>query len=294
MAIEAKFHALIDYAERLSGGIDSLLLASGHDEPLVRDDMPNGLLYELEYLCRVQFDATLHDLRHTWLSHVAPTHLRPLLEGLAQIAFILGNETEHPVGTAQQRATCLGLARVREEREAMTAAHPETVPARNIKEAAERVAIFEELHQRFGCPYPEDPRDWSCRNDDGKVCDHRSMWPCKGHPARKLTSPTIRRLSKRYDFNFREVEVASSLVLHMLLADRMWVDTGHGTNAFANAKYLMRASTLALTVSTYGLSIGLILDSVEPKAGLAVKAYMSALWKHPDMIEIGTGAWDPG
>jgi len=36
--------------------------------------------------------------------------------------------------------------------------------------------------------------------------------------ARRLTSPTIRRLSTRMDFQFRDIEVASSLVLHMLPA----------------------------------------------------------------------------
>jgi hypothetical protein len=294
---EARFHALVDYAEQLSGGVDALLIASGHHEPLVRDDMPNGLLFELDYLCRVQFDATLHDLRHPWLSHAAPTHLRPLLEGLAQIAFILGHETGHPVGTAQQRAICLGLARVREEDEAMKAARPETVPVGNIQESEQRVAIFEEMHQRIGCAYAKDVHVWKCRQADGAPCDHRSMWPCRITPAqpRKLTSPTMRELSKRMNFHFRDVEVASSLVLHMLLADRLWVDTGHGTNAFANAKYVMRASTLALAVSTYGVSIAFILDSVESAAGAAVRAFMSAMWKKPDMIEIGTGMWDqPG
>ena len=41
---------------------------------------------------------------------------------MAQIAFILGHETDHPLGTYQQRATCLALARAREEHEAMTQA----------------------------------------------------------------------------------------------------------------------------------------------------------------------------
>src|SRR5207245_10467168 len=136
---ELRFHALVDYAEEISLGFDRLLVASGNDQPQARDDMPNALLFELEYLCRLQFDATLHDLRHPWLSHAAPTHLRPLLEGLAQIAFILGHKTEHPVGTAQQRAVCLGLARVREEHEAMKAARPETVPVGNIQESEQRV-----------------------------------------------------------------------------------------------------------------------------------------------------------
>jgi len=162
---ELRFHALVDYAEEISLGFDRLLVASGNDQPQARDDMPNALLFELEYLCRLQFDAACHDLRHPWLSHAAPTHLRPLVEGMAQVAFILGRETSHPVGTTQQRATCLALARVREERDAMIAAHPNGVPDGNVKESQERVAIFEDLHLRLGCPYPEDGRDWLCRKE---------------------------------------------------------------------------------------------------------------------------------
>ena len=149
---QARFHALIAYAEAISEGFDRLLVASGNDQLQARDDMPNALLFELEYLCRVQFEATCHDLRHPWLSHAAATHLRPLLEGMAQIAFILGHETEDPVGTSHQRAICLALARVREEHAAMAAAHPDGVPEGNLKESLERVAIFDDLHQRVGLP----------------------------------------------------------------------------------------------------------------------------------------------
>jgi hypothetical protein len=291
---EARFHALIDYAQEISVGFDSLLISTGNDQPQARDDMPNALLFELEYLCRVQFDAACHDLKDPWLSHAAPTHLRPLLEGMAQIAFILGHETEHPIGTSQQRATCLGLARVREERDAMASANPDGVPEGNVKETQERVDIFEDMHQRAGCPYAEDVRDWPCRNDDGKPCDHRSAWPCKTKPAaaRRLTTPTIRRLTKRMDFRFRDIEVASSLVLHMLLADRLWVDTGQGTNAFAAAQYGMRASTLALALSSYGVSLGWVMDTLSLPAALVLRDYVAAMWKQPDMLEIGSGTWD--
>jgi hypothetical protein len=65
-----------------------------------------------------------------------------------------------------------------------------------------------------------------------------------------------------------------------------------GVDALLIASGLMRASTLALAVSTYGVSIAFILDSVEPATGAAVRAFMSAMWKKPDMIEIGTGVWD--
>lgn len=291
---EIRFHALIDYAEEISNGFDRLLIASGNDQPWTRLDMPNGLLFELEYLCRLQLDAACHDLRHRWLSHAAPTHLRPLLEGLAQIAFVLGHETEQPVGTAEQRATCLALARVREEHDAMTATSPDSVPDRNIAEGQERIAILEELHARIGCPYPEDVRAWPCRKEDGTSCDHRSVWPCRVRPAaaRKLTTPTIRGLTKRMNHPFRDQEIASSLVLHMLLADRLWVDTGHGTNAFAPAAYAMRASTLSLAFSAYALGAGLIMDTISAPAGYVLRDYLSAMWTKPDLVEIATGAWD--
>jgi hypothetical protein len=270
---EARFHALVAYAQEISVGFDSLLISTGNDQPQARDDMPNALLFELEYLCRVQFDAACHDLRDPWLSHAAPTH---------------------PIGTSQQRATCLALARVREEHEAMASAKPDGVPEGNVKEGQERVDIFDDLHRRVGCPYAQDARDWHCRNDDGKPCDHRSAWPCKTKPAaaRRLTTPTIRRLTKRMDFRFRDIEVASSLVLHMLLADRLWVDTGQGTNAFAPAQYAMRASTLALSLSSYGVSLGWVMDTLSLPAALVLRDYVAAMWKQPDMVEIGTGAWD--
>ena len=95
------------------------------------------------------------------------------------------------------------------------------------------------------------------------------------------------------DFQFRDIEVASSLVLHMLLADRLWIDTGHGTNAFAPAPYVMRASTLALALSAYGVTLGWVMDTLDLAAALVLRTYMSDMWKKPDMVGIGTGAWDP-
>lgn len=59
--------------------------------------MPNSLLFELVHLTRLQFDAMCHDLSDPWLSHAAPTHLRPVLQGLGHVAFTLGHETDQPV-----------------------------------------------------------------------------------------------------------------------------------------------------------------------------------------------------
>ena len=292
---EQRFLELVVHAHAIGGLFDRMLIVSGNDQPQARDDMPAGMLFELAHLSRLQLDAACHDLTDPWLSHAAPTHLRPLLEGMSQVAFILGYETDSPIGTSQQRATCLAVARVREEHEAMVAASPESVPAGNIEEGRQRVVIFEELHERVGCPYQKDPRDWACRNEDGKPCDHRSAWPCRIQPAaaRKLTSPTIRRLSKLMAFRFRDIEVASSLVLHMLLADRLMVDAGDGTNRFANASYVSRASTLALALlSACGVTLAWAMETVSPPASQQVRDYMSEMWKKPDMIEIGTGAWD--
>ena len=291
---EKRFLALVVYAVDFAATFDRLLIEGGNNAPQARDDMPSALLFELAHLSRLQFDATCHDLSDGWLSHAAPTHLRPLLEGMGQIAFILGHETDHPVGSSQQRATCLSLARVREEHQAMSAADPTSVPFGNVEEGRERLRIFEEMHERIGCPYPSDARDWPCRKDDGTPCDHRSAWPCRTEPAapRKLTTPTMRRLSERMSFRFRDLEQASSLVLHMSLVDRLMVDTGRGTNAFANASYKTRASTLAMALSAVGPSLVWVMDYFDPAAAEALKDYMRSMWAKPDMQEIGTGAWD--
>ena len=291
---ERRFHALVDQAEQIEALFDRLLQVSGNDELQSRVDMPGGLLFELVYLSRLQLDAVCHDLRHPWMSHAAATHLRPLLEGMALVAFVLGHETDHPVGTSEQRAVCVSLARVREESEAMNAAQRDHVPEGNFAEHQERIKILEEMHRRIGCPYIEEPREWPCRKPDGKVCDHRSAWPCRTQPptARKLTSTTTRQLSQRMKFPFREIEQTSSLVLHMMLADRLWRDTGQGTNEFVPASYLMRASTLALALSAAGATLTWVIETLSPAAAVVLRKYMTDFWDLPDMKEIGTGAWD--
>src|SRR5258708_7189924 len=231
---EKRFHELILHALDLGGLNDHLLQISGNNVAVARDDMPDALLTEMLFLTRLQFDALCHDLTDAWHAHAAPTHLRPVLEGMAQIAFILGHETQNPVGTSEQRAACLALARAREAHRAMDTANPASVPPGNLEEGRLRVTFFEEIHDRVGCPFPADLANWPCREGDGQVCRHRDLWPCKREfkPApRLLSSPTLSRLSQRMSFPFTDLEQASSLVLHQSLLDRMMVDTGQGTNA---------------------------------------------------------------
>ena len=291
---EVRFQALLDYAASVGALSDQLLIDLGKNVSLQRDDLPDALLLELLTLSRLQFEATCHDLAHPWFSHAAATHLRPVLEGMAHIAFVLGHETYAPLGTSQQRATCLALARAREEYQAMADADPKTMAAGNPAEGLKRVQFYEELHDRVGCPYIEDPRAWPCRKDDNTPCDHRSAWPCRQKRAspRMLTSPTMRLLSKRLSFNFREVEQASALVLHLMLWDRMMVDTGEGTNALTNATYSSRAATLAMALSAFGECIVWVMETVNALAAHVLGDYIKAMWDKPDMVEIGTGAWD--
>lgn len=291
---EARVRALLDYAVSVGALSDQLLIDIGENVRLHRDDMPDALLLELLTLSRLQFEAVCHDLGHRWFAHVAATHLRPVIEGMAHIAFVLGHETNTPIGTSKQRAACLALARVREEYQAMSDADPKTVPPGNVAEGLKRVQFYEELHDRLGCPYIENPRAWPCRKDDKTPCDHRSAWPCRQKRAapRMLTSPTVKLLSERLSFNFREVEQASSLVLHLMLWDRMMVDTGTGTNEFADATYSTRAATLAMGLSAFGECIVWVMETINVPAAHVLSAYIKATWDKPDMVEIGTGAWD--
>lgn len=291
---EVRFRALLDYAVGVGALSDQLLINIGENVALQRDDLPDALVLELLTLSRLQFEATCHDLGHPWFSHAAATHLRPVIEGMGHIAFVLGHETNIPVGTSQQRAACLALARAREEYQAMADADPKTVPPDNVTEGLKRMQFYEELHNRVGCAYVDDPRAWPCRKDDSTPCDHRSAWPCRQKRAspRMLTSPTMRLLSNRMSFNFREVEQASSLVLHLMLWDRMMVDTGAGTNEFTNATYSSRAATLAMALSAFGTCIVWVMETINLPAARVLGAYVKATWEKPDMVEIGTAAWD--
>ena len=291
---EARFGVLILHAHDLGRAFDELLNRSGNTEPVARDDLPAALLFELMHLTRLQFDALCHDLSDAWLSHAAPTHLRPVLEGLGHIAFVLGHETDHPVGSAAQRAACLALARVREEHQAMVSAHPDSVPVGNLHEGPNRIAFFEDLHARLACPYPDNVRDWPCKEADGRACSHRETWPCRQTTAapRRLTTPTLRRLTHKLSFQFRDLEQASSLVLHLSLVDRMMVDAGPGTNALVSAPYAMRASTLAMGLSAYGQALVWVMETVDARAANILKAYIASTWKLRDMTEISTGVWD--
>lgn len=289
---ERRFDALLESAEHIGAGFDGLLVAAGHVEAPSRADMPAGLLNELAYLTLVQLNATCHDLRHPMMSHAAATHLRPLLEGTALVAFVLGHETDHPIGTAEQRATCVSLARANEEHEAMLAARHDHVPEGNLAESESRIAILEDLHRRLGCPYIEDAQLWPCRKADGTPCGHRRAWPCRVKTARLLTTTTTQLLSQRMNWMFREIEQTASLVVHMMLADRLWRDRGDGTNEFVNATYVLRASTLVLAASAAGTTLAWVMETMSAAAAEAMRQMMRDMWELPDLKEIGTGVWD--
>src|ERR1700674_464305 len=90
---ETRFRELLAHAVGMGELFDRLLIAGGHNDPLDRDDMPAYLLWEVLHLTRLQFEAACRDLEHPWFAYAASTHLRPVLEGMGHIAFVLGNET---------------------------------------------------------------------------------------------------------------------------------------------------------------------------------------------------------
>ncbi len=292
---EQRFGTLVIHAVEMGHLYDHLVQSRGHNQPVARHDMPSALLTEILHLTRLQFEALCHDLLDPWLSHAASTHLRPVLEGMAQLGFILGHETTTPVGTSRQRAACLALARARESHRAMVAASPRSVPDGNVEEGSRQVRAFEQLHEIVGCPYVDDPAAWPCREAHGGPCRHRELWPCKRitNPApRLLSSPTLLRLSKTMSFPFTDLEQASSLVIHQSLIDRMMSATSDGTNALRNATYKERALTLAMALSAYGGSLGWVMETMDMPAAGALGRYASDTWRRDDLAEIMRDEWD--
>src|SRR5205085_2674244 len=119
---EARFREVLVEAGRLRGRFDARLDELSGKKALAREDLPEHLLIGLSYLASAQHRAILLLLSEAWTSYAAEIQSRGLLEFLAHIAFVLGKETDSPVGTARQRATCLSLARAREEYQMMKAA----------------------------------------------------------------------------------------------------------------------------------------------------------------------------
>ncbi len=195
---ENGFRHLLVEAGRLRTLFDEKLLGVASQKHLDRADLPEYLLITLSYLASVQHRGALLLLSDAQASYGAEIQTRGLLEFLAHVAFVLGKETDAPVGTARRRAICLSLARAREEFQMMEEAEASgKVAPLQAAGAKERVDLYSKLHEAEGCPWVAQA-SWTCLVD-GKPCRHHSEWPCK-HPKarpRTLVCPTIDRLAER-------------------------------------------------------------------------------------------------
>src|SRR5215510_3049627 len=106
---EQRFAALLTIAGQARTHFDDALLRLAGDQPLSRTDLPDYLLIGMSYLASYQNQALLWCLAKPETSYGAEILARGLLEFLAQTAFVLGKETDSPIGTPEQRAACVSL-----------------------------------------------------------------------------------------------------------------------------------------------------------------------------------------
>jgi hypothetical protein len=140
---ESTFRHLLVVAGQTRSEFDKRLLSVAGQAPLRREDLPEYLLIGLSYLASVMHRAVLTLLADAKTSYAAEIQTRGLLEFLAQVAFVLGKETDDPVGSARQRATCVSLARSREEYFwLITAEDEERVERGRSARALERVWLY--------------------------------------------------------------------------------------------------------------------------------------------------------
>ena len=232
-----------------------------------RTDLPDYLLIGMSYLASYQNQALLWCLAKPETSYGAEVLARGLLEFLAQTAFILGKETDNPVGTAEQRAACVSLARAREEYQILHEAHEAGAVDRPVGNALERVQMYLDLHSKLGCPGRTTA--WPCLGDDGKTCRHKSQWPCfhELDPRPRMTvRHTLERLAARLNrLWLLHLYITSSLISHQQMIDRIVHPVeGQDLDLPGPPPYQYRAIILSASIGAYGQALGWTLASYFP------------------------------
>lgn len=293
---ESVFHKVLVVAGQGRAEFDRRLLAAAGERPLSRDELPDFLLIGLSYLASVTNRAVLRLLADANTAYAAEIQARGLLESLAQVAFVLGKETDEPVGTARQRAICVSLARAREEYFWLIASEDEGKVGRGISaRALERVWLYLDMHSTEGCPWASGA-SWPCLDAKGEHCRHRSQWPCrhKSDPRpRSTVRYTLERLSSRIPRLawLSELYTTSSLLAHQQLLDRIFRPRD-GIDLPGPASYEYRAGILAMALSAYGQTLGWILETYSPKASSELEAWWAKIYKLPEYERAMQGTLD--
>jgi hypothetical protein len=239
---EREFRQLLDRAHKIRHAYESRLFRIAGAKVVTRTDQPEFLLTELSTVAHLNFGAALHLIRQPRLAYAAEVHVRSLGEYLGYVAFTLGMETGTPVGSPQQRAICLSLARSRERLQALREPHdPRVATPAKIMAEAKWVALYGRLHTRFGCPFGP-TRDWPCRSHGGDVCGHRDTWPCRrtARPqAQVILRATFLGLAQRFsglDW-LPDLYKTASLVAHYSMAERILPAESSGLGREADASF---------------------------------------------------------
>jgi len=292
---DQRFAVLLTIAGQARSYFDDALIRVASSEHLSRTDLPDYLLIGMSYLASYQNQALLWCLAKPEASYGAEILARGLLEFLAQTAFVLGKETDSPIGTPEQRAACVSLARAREEYKILYEARDAGAVDRPAGNALERVWMYLDLHEQLGCPGRTTP--WLCLGDDGKTCRHKSQWPCfhESDPRPRVTvRHTLERLALRLNRPWLlHLYITSSLISHQQMIDRIvhWAE-GQDLDLPGPPSYQYRAIVLSASVGAYGQALGWILESHSIEESRKLEPYFAVLYQMPDWQSVASGAWD--
>jgi hypothetical protein len=295
---EALFRQRVAVAARARAEYDRRLLSAADEHLLDRLDLPEYLLVELSYQADLEYSSAVHLLQHPRLSFGAEMHLRGLLEFVAYVSFVLGKETDLPVGTARQRAVCLSVARARMGCNLMAEACAEgKVAVKLVLTAFERVEKYEELHATEGCPFIEDKARWPCEDEQGRPCHHRQQWPCRHskrpHPY-NMVPGILDVLGKRLGTVWlHDLYKTSSQRIHQGLTDRIVSASADGVGLPGGpARFNLRAGFLQAAIELYGLGLGWILETYSAPEAAELGRWFKATHDHPDLAAAFSGRFD--
>lgn len=215
--------------------------------------MPLVTLLKLEVQARLSYQAGLFLLTRAELAPAVVTHVRSLVDFVAQVGWITGRSGENTDRLSRTRALCFEMGTSRALWGAFKSADPSSVPPGNVELAEERMKAWIELHTEAGCTCGG--RDWT---------------------GIKKSLAALTKLQAAGE-KLPDLHTLGSAVLHVQYPEHTIRDAGSGLSHVPGASYQERSKYLLWLVAIYGLGLAWFVFEENPALASQLRALGDAV-----------------
>lgn len=263
--VEKEFLALAAAAADLPGAADQIRVSD--TEHYEWNEVPLVTLAKLEVQGRLAYQAALFLLTRADLAAAAVTHVRSLVDFLAQVAWITGRSRQNLDRSERTRALCFEVGTSRALWGAFKSADPSSVPDGNVEMAEERMNAWIELHRQAGC-----------------TCSGRTS---KGVSGTLVALEKVQLAGEK----FPDLHTMGSVALHMQYPELTIRDAG-GVSHVPGATYEERCRYLLWVVNLYGLGRAWFVYLETPDLVDQMRGLGEAVGLHPTLARGLSGQLD--